>query len=109
MSTGDEYDWPPGWCALLPEQAPVFLEQLRRELGPDHPLQSLPVRAIGVALGNDDAVFAVDGWQAPFFVAHLSWRGPDPRPWLSRWLRPWPQDDPAVAPLAALSALARDR
>ena len=108
MSAGDAYDWPPGWCALLPEQAPVFLAQLRRELAPDHPLQRLPVRAIGVALGSDDAVFAVDGWQAPFCVVHLSWPGPDPRPWLLRQLRPWPRHDPAILPLADLSALPAD-
>ncbi|MCC5983170.1 MAG: hypothetical protein JJU42_02290 [Rhodobacteraceae bacterium] len=54
-------DWPPGWCGLLPDQAPVFLAQLRRELAPDHPFQRLPVHAIGVALGSDDAVFAVEG------------------------------------------------
>lgn len=107
MSAGGEYDWPTGWSALLPEQAPVFLAQLRRELAADHPLQRLPVQAIGVALGSDDAVFAVDGWQAPFFVAHLSWREPDPRPWLLRWWRPWPQDDPALVPFASLAALSR--
>lgn len=99
-------DFPEGWVALLPEQAPVFLAQLLAELGPGHPLAGHVARAIGVFGGSDDAVFLMTGWRAPYAVAHLAWPGPDPRPWLLRRLRPWPRHAPALHPLDRLTDLA---
>jgi len=106
MTDAGDYDWPPGWCGLLPSQVPAFLAQLRTELAPDHPFQRMRIQAIGTALGSDDAVFAIEGWQAPFFVAHLAWPAPDTRPWLLRKLRPYPRYDPAIMPLPDLAVLA---
>jgi hypothetical protein len=63
---------------------------MRTALGPKHPSLARDPRAIGVANGSDDAVFAVTGWSAPFFVTHLVRCKPDARPALLRWLRPRP-------------------
>lgn len=115
--TGDTWPWPPGWCGLAPGQARAFLDQLARELGPDHALAPAirdgRVRAVGTATGSDDVVYALaPGVMAtPLALVHLAWPAPDSRPRLLRWLfpRPQPRHRPAVEPLASLDDLARLR
>ena len=105
MEIADD-EWPEGWCGLTEDQQVVFLAQLRRELPRDHPFQHLEIEAIGTATGSDDVVYWSRGWQAPYFVSHLSWRAPDRRPALLRWLRPRPGWSPGIVPLHRLDDLA---
>ncbi len=112
MCAAPEYRWPAGWVGLAPGQGRAFLDQLRRELGPAHPLAPLiarrAVRAVAVAEGSDDVVFRIRGWQAPFAVVHLAWPPADPRPAVLRrlWPRPAARWQPRVVPLARPDALA---
>lgn len=105
----DDIEWPEGWGGLVPGQAEAFLAQLARELGPDHAMAAViaagRVRAIGLATGSDDVVYAVEGRDTPFVVVHLAWPQPDARGWLARWLRPRPRWVPAVRSLARLADL----
>ena len=100
-------DWPEGWCGLVEGQAAAFEAELARELAPGHPLARAlaegRVRAVGVARGSDDVVFAVKGEKAPFAVVHLAWPEPEPRSWwrLGRRRRP----GPVVHPLARIADL----
>lgn len=57
-------------------------EELRRELGPRHPLRDRPARAIARSTNSDDVLFTIAGAEAPLAVVHLSWSGraeADPR------------------------------
>ena len=104
-----QQDWPEGWGGLAEGQAAAYLAQLARELGPDHALAGAiregRVRAIGVADGSDDVVYALTGERAPFIVVHLAWPGPDRRFGLVRWLRPYPHRPPAVIAVESRSDL----
>lgn len=101
--------WPEGWGGLAEGQAEVFVAQLARELGPDHALARAiaegRVRAIGMADGSDDVVYALTDEGAPFVVVHLAWPEPDRRSRLARWLRPRRHRPPAVTALQSLSDL----
>ncbi len=115
MTDDDDLDWPPGWCGLTPAQPEVFLRQLALELGPRHALapaiQTGQVRAIGVAEGSDDVVFALEPGvlPTPLAVVHLAWPRPDTRPrlWQRLFPRPAARWVPAVIPLARLADLDR--
>lgn len=117
MSDTPDHDWPPGWCDLAPGQETAFLVQLARELGPRHGLAPAirdgHVRAIGVAEGSDDVVYALasDVMETPFALVHLAWPPPDTRPRLLQRLFPRPAARwiPAVMPLTSLSELGKDR
>jgi hypothetical protein len=112
MCAAPEHRWPAGWVGLASGQATAFLGQLRRELGPGHPLAPLiarrSVRAVAVAAESDDVIFRIRGWQAPFAVVHLAWPPQDRRPALLRRLLPRPASRwvPAVVPVARLDDLA---
>lgn len=110
MCKAPEHPWPGGWVGLTAEQGPAFVQQLRRELGADHPLEPLiaarRVRAVAVAAGSDDVLYRLRGWRAPFAVVHLAWPEPDRRTWLLRRLRPWVRRVPAVVPVARVRDLA---
>lgn len=103
-------DWPEGWGGLAEGQDEAFLAQLARELGPDHALAGAiregRVRAVGVADGSDDVVYALTGEGAPFIMVHLAWPEPDRRFWVLRRFRPYRQRPPAVRALHSLSDLA---
>lgn len=102
----DDVDWPNGWGGLTRAQETMFLRQLRRELAGDHPFQHMTIRAIGICDFTDDVVYAVEDWDAPFFVSHPCWQKPDTRPWLLRKLRPRPKPFPGVQPIRDLDELA---
>lgn len=96
-----DFDWREGWCGLVEGQAEVFVAQLAREPGRDPVLAPAigvgRVRAIGVAEGSDDVVYALTGEGTPFAVVH--------RAWLLRRLRPRMRRVPAVVPLQRLTDL----
>lgn len=109
MNEDDDFDWPPGWGALEPEQAADCTDQLRFELGPDDPLSAWfdheAIWAVGGSVTSDHVVFEIDDWEAPYFVSLLSWLTPDERhPWLQK-LFPRPRPDPGVVPISTLSEL----
>ncbi|GKY88585.1 hypothetical protein [Sinisalibacter aestuarii] len=109
MRETSDQDFPEGWGGLTPEQAALFTAQLRAELGRDHPFRRFfatgAIRAIGAADGSDDVVFAIAGWDAPYFASHLTWAAADTRPALLRRLRPRPRPVPGITPLHSLAAL----
>lgn len=111
MSAIADRDWPEGWGEMEADQAAFFTRQLALELPPDHPVQARirdgSCRAIGKFWGSDDTVYAIGGWQAPYFVAHLAFPPADTRPWLVRRLRPKPapRGYPALLPLVSIAAL----
>ncbi len=108
-TTADPPALPPGWGALDPGQAADCTAQLAFELGPDDPFapwfDAQAIRAIGKSLNSEDVVYAIDDWEAPFFVSKLSWTRPDTRPALLKWLKPAARPDPGVVPLSNLGEL----
>lgn len=102
------FNWPDGWGGLNAAQEDVFDRQLVLEIGADHAIAALRPRAIGTADGSDDVVFAVNDWQAPYFVCHLAWPAPVGKPVLKRRFQPAPKRTwvPAIVPLDDLADLA---
>lgn len=106
MTWIDEDEWPEGWGSVDGEASALFCVQLLSETGPVEGMQIDTLVCVGRFGGSDDMVFAVKGWEAPYFVAHLSWARPDTRNWLARKFRPWPRLAPALVPIAAIGDLA---
>jgi hypothetical protein len=52
-----------------------FENELRRELGPDHPLYGSAATAIARRIDTDDVLFEVTGALPRFAVVHLTWSG----------------------------------
>lgn len=75
--------WPDGWHPVSSQKSAALTRQLRQELGRPDPLQGLTWRCIGTFGGSDDVLCAIDGWDAPYFVAHLTW-ATDSRPFWRR-------------------------
>jgi hypothetical protein len=107
MTQVDEDEWPEGWGSVDEEAGALFSAQLLSETGPVEGLRIESLICVGRFGGSDDMVFAVEGWEAPYFVAHLGWAKPDRRNWLARKFRPWPQLAPALVPIGAIGDLAR--
>jgi hypothetical protein len=70
----DEIDWLEPWSRIGKDERGLVAE-LKRELGPWHPLFGL--HAIPVARRYDDDVvlFALPTYQQPLAVVHLTWSG----------------------------------
>ncbi|PCH70393.1 MAG: hypothetical protein COC12_08295 [Rhodobacteraceae bacterium] len=107
MTLIDESEWPEGWGSVDAETGALFAAQLLSETGPLSDMRVDTLVCIGRFEGSDDMVFAVEGWDAPYFVTHLSWAKPDARNWLVRWLRPWPDLAPVLVPVHTIGDLAR--
>jgi hypothetical protein len=65
----------PPW--RTPVSNPEVLElELKREVGPTHPLYSKPVRALALAVDRDDVLFEIsEGTTRRYVVVHLTWSG----------------------------------
>ena len=74
--------------------------ELRREVGPNHPLHDVKLTAMAVRGDNDDVLFRLEG-RAEHVVVHLTWSGhkePPPFPfadffssfedWVERGMKP---------------------
>jgi hypothetical protein len=45
------------WCQFVPGQADAFLQELERELSPEHPLHGVKLIPLGHSGAADDALF----------------------------------------------------
>jgi hypothetical protein len=50
-------------------------DELRRELGPDHPMYGISVTAIARRIDTDDVLFELTGVPFPYAEVHLTWSG----------------------------------
>ncbi len=107
MTEVGKEDWPEGWEPVVDEAGALFVAQLLSETGPVEGVRADTLKCVGRLGGSDDMVFAAEGWEAPFFVAHLSWSKPDKRSWIMRKLQPWRQLAPSLTPVRAIGELAR--
>ncbi len=74
-------DWLEPWVPTGTD-AVNFEDELRRELGPSHPLYGIPATAIARRIDTDDVLFELTGAPSRFAVVHLTWAGrreTDPR------------------------------
>jgi hypothetical protein len=63
------------WKTPDPDPVGLVLE-LTREVGPDHPLYSKPVKPLALASDRDDVLFEVtEGTMRRYAVVHLTWSG----------------------------------
>jgi hypothetical protein len=59
----------------LSETGSNFAAELKKEVGPGHPLFGCEVTAIARAVDSDDVLFSVSLPSTPWAVVHLTWRG----------------------------------
>jgi hypothetical protein len=52
-----------------------LVAELRKEVGPGHPLFGCEATAVAAAVDSDDVLFAVALPETPWAVVHLTWRG----------------------------------
>jgi|LSQX01.2.fsa_nt_gb hypothetical protein len=57
------------------EYAHNLEQELRKEVGPGHPLYALPVQAIAQRTDSDHVLFEVGSAEHPYAVVHLTWTG----------------------------------
>lgn len=58
------------WCEFIPGQGEVFLEELKRELSPGHPLYGTELLPLGHSGAADDALFGAEDGRV--FQVHLT-------------------------------------
>lgn len=93
--------WVDSWYAVTDEHTRKILEdELRKEVGPEHPLWNKRLQLIARRDGSDDALFSFDDGRIA--EVHLTWTGkPECHPWpgtrifagLDQWRAANPADD----------------
>ncbi len=94
-------EWLEPWEPVTPDEG--VEGELRREVGPGHPLHGVPARTLARRGDCDDALFALEDGTGRVAVVHLTWTSSPPeRP-------PWPGTRlyPSLEAWAA-TAMARD-
>ena len=74
---------PDTWDVLSPSSAKAFTTEMRREVGPQHPLYAkrYALTVLAAADGNDDVLLWDRSEPEQFYIMHLTWRGkPDFKP-----------------------------
>lgn len=56
-------------------QSGNHIDELRREVGPTHPLYGASVTPVAARGDNDDVLFEVGGGPGGYAVVHLTWSG----------------------------------
>jgi hypothetical protein len=74
-------DWRAPWSAIVPEQRPVFEQELQQELTAGHPLYGVAASACARNEQDDDVLFRLRASAQPYAVVHLVWQGPQQSPW----------------------------
>lgn len=67
--------WPEPWQLATPEEQEVLAQELRREVGRDHPLWQKHMVVIGRRVDDDDILVWVEDTDLPIAIVHLTWRG----------------------------------
>jgi hypothetical protein len=68
-------NWPDGWYPIDRSAADKYVDELKRELHPQHELYGFAVTAVAHRLDQDDVLF-IARMDAPVLAAvHLTWRG----------------------------------
>ena len=86
MHTSGNIQWLDPWRAVSDAEARGFEDELKQEVGKQHPLFGIKVRAIGRRDDQDDVLFALEGSPPRVAVVHLSWRGKEEKG--PRWPHP---------------------
>lgn len=81
-------EWLAPWDAV--EAGDGLDAELRREVGPGHPLHGVATRALGRRCDQDDVLFALEDGTGRVAVVHLTWTSspPEEPPWPSARLFP---------------------
>jgi hypothetical protein len=81
------------WLDPWMEASPGHEEELRKEVGPGHPLHGKTCVPVGRRIDQDEFLFRVDGAAFAYAVVHLTWSGK-------------PERDPALPRTEAFPSLA---
>jgi hypothetical protein len=71
--------WPPNWESVKDQD---LYKELRREVGPLHPLFWTKAVVIGRRTDQDDILVYIKNYPKPLAVVHLTWHG---REWSPKW------------------------
>ncbi len=76
-------EWLEPWRPVAGEEATGLERVLRREVGRDHALHGLPVRALARRDDCDDVLFAIEDGTGRVVDVHLTWTHdpPERAPW----------------------------
>jgi hypothetical protein len=93
--------WADPWYAVTDENVhKAWEDELRKEIGPKHPLWNLGLQLVARRDDRDDAIFRGDDGRIA--EVHLTWTGKTERdPWpkaiifadLDQWRAAWPRHD----------------
>jgi hypothetical protein len=85
-------EWLVPWHSIeeIPSQVAGMEAELRREVTAGHPLDQVPVRALGRRQDNDDVLFLVEDGTRRVAVVHLTWSPHEKAPW------PWTNFYPSL-------------
>jgi hypothetical protein len=68
-------EWQEPWQELTEADQTRFEAELRKELGPTHPLFGIEANAVGKSSASDDVLFQLQGTEASYVLVHLTWTG----------------------------------
>lgn len=76
-------EWLAPWRPIAGEEATGLERVLRREVGPNHVLHGLPVRALARRVDCDDVLYAIKDGTCRVVNVHLTWTQDPPvrEPW----------------------------
>ena len=75
---GDAFNW----HIILPPDNQTFTEELKRELGENHPLSKKQLRAVAKCDSNDDVLYRSNrqkNGREEYYIVHLTWKAGPPR------------------------------